>query len=209
MSDEINFQSDFNGLISIGKFKNKIIYYDEKSDKLLYSWQDDASFSSGYLSFIIFYHLLIFFNDNVIVESIFGKIAIYIASTIAGLIFFYNSAKNERASVKLRPFFIEFHDQDELLKFLRKSRKNNLSVIIIILGILVILSIISFYWYITSYKMMIPLFFSSDILVLTIVLLSCFRRINNKKIIKYTKIRNRVIDDMIKRTEYLMSIRVS
>ncbi len=207
MSEQTDFQGDFNDLIVIGMFKNKVIYYDEKSDKLFYSWQEEQSFSSNYISLVIFYHSLVFLNNHVIVEDIFRKLGLFITSTILGLIFFYDMVKKEEKSIKLRPFFIEFHDKDEVLKFLKKTKKNGYRMVIIILAILVISSIISFYWYIVSYKMMIPLFISSDTLAITIVLLSYFKRKNNNKIIKNTKIRERVIEDMIKRTEYLIRIR--
>ncbi len=104
MNDKINFQSNLNDLIIIGKFKNKVIYYDEKNNKLFYSWQEDTSFSSNYLSFIIFYHFLVFFNDNVIVENIFRKIGLFIASTIAGLIFFYDKVKKRARQCRVKAF---------------------------------------------------------------------------------------------------------
>ncbi len=59
----------------------------------------------------------------------------------------------------------------------------------------------------TSYKMMIPLFVATDTFVITILLLSYFKRRNNNKIIKNEKLRQRVLEDMIKRTEYLIKIR--
>ncbi len=82
MSDQTDFQGDINDLIVIGMFKNKVIYYDEKSDKLFYSWQEEQSFSSNYISFVIFYHSLIFLNNHVIVESIFRKLGLFITLTI-------------------------------------------------------------------------------------------------------------------------------
>ncbi len=79
--------------------------------------------------------------------------------------------------------------------------------VITVLTSSVIVSILSFYWYITSYKMMFSLYIASDTLVITIVLISIFMKTNNNKIMKNTKIRKKVIEDMIKRTEYLISIR--
>ncbi len=203
MDDNINF----NDLILIGKFQNKVIYYDEKSDKLFSSWQEEQSFSSNYTSFIIFYHSLVLLNDIFIIENMLMKILAFIFSTITSVYIFYNKFKKEE-EIELRPFFIEFHDKDKLLKYLKKLRKrSNRMIAIIFLASLVIASILSFYWYIISYKTMIALYISSDILALTIILLSFFKKKNNNKIMKNTKIRKRVIEDMIKRTEYLISIR--